>query len=80
VGRAQAAPNLARHGLDFADLDESFFESLLVVSAKRRRLMAIGPSASGLIVVVFLAMGVEAVSVISMRRANLRERSRYASR
>jgi hypothetical protein len=42
--------------------------------------MAIGVSISGLIVVVFVAMGAEAVSVISMRPASLRERSQYASR
>ena len=72
--------NLAKHGLDFADLDESFFENSLVVSGKKRRLMAIGVSISGLIVVVFVVMGAEAVSVISMRPASPRERSRYASR
>jgi uncharacterized protein len=72
--------NLARHGVDFADLDEPFFESSLVVRTKRRRLMAIGVGTSGLIVVVFVTMGTEAVSVISMRPASLRERSRYASR
>ena len=71
--------NLAKHGLDFGDLNESFFENSLVISAKKRRWMAIGISVSGLIVVVFVTMGAEAVSVISMRRASQRERSRYAS-
>jgi len=71
--------NLAKHGLDFGDLDESFFENSLVVSAKRRRWMAVGVSVSGLIVVVFVVMGAEALSVISMRPASQRERSRYAS-
>jgi hypothetical protein len=27
--------NLAKHSLDFADLDESFFENSLVVSGKK---------------------------------------------
>lgn len=34
--------NLAKHGLDFADLDEAFFLSALVVPAKNGRHMAIG--------------------------------------
>jgi uncharacterized DUF497 family protein len=70
--------NLAKHGLDFGDLDESFFENSLVVSAKKRRWMAIGISVNGLVVVVFVVMGAEALSVISMRPASQRERSRYA--
>jgi uncharacterized DUF497 family protein len=72
--------NLDKHGLDFADLDETFFESSLVLSAKKHRLMAIGRSKRGIIVVVFVTMGEEAVSVISMRSASPRERSRYANR
>ena len=46
--------NLAKHGLDFGDLDESFFGNSLVVSTKNRRWMAIGVSSSGIIVVVFV--------------------------
>ena len=42
--------------------------------------MAIGRSKRGLIVVVFVTMGEEAVSVISMRQASPRERDRYANR
>ena len=34
--------NLAKHGLDFSDLDEAFFLSSLVVPAKENRHMAIG--------------------------------------
>ena len=72
--------NLDKHGLDFADIDEAFFENSLVVSAKKPRLMAIGRSKRGLIVVVFVTMGEEAVSVISMRPASPLERKRYANR
>jgi hypothetical protein len=71
--------NLAKHGLDFSDLDESFFENSLVVSAKKRRWMAIGMSVGSLVVVVFVVMGAEALSVVSMRRASQRERNRYAN-
>ena len=72
--------NLDKHGLDFIDLDEAFFENSLVVGAKKHRLMAIGRSKRGVIVVVFVTMGEEAVSVISMRPASPRERTRYADR
>ena len=34
--------NPAKHGLDFADLDEKFFLASLVVPVKRNRHMAIG--------------------------------------
>lgn len=67
--------NLAKHGLDFADLDEDFFLSSLVVPAKGDRHMAIGQLASGVITVVFVVLGTEGVSVISMRPASRKERS-----
>lgn len=67
--------NLAKHGLDFADLTEEFFLSSLVVPAKSNRHMAIGRLSDGTIAVVFLALGTEGVSVISMRPASKRERS-----
>jgi uncharacterized protein len=66
--------NIARHGFDFADLDKAFFESSVITPAKLGRLIAIGRHRSGVIVVVFVALGAEGVSVISMRPANRRER------
>jgi uncharacterized DUF497 family protein len=66
--------------LDFADPDEAFFENSLVVSAKKHRLMTIGRSKRGLIVVAFVTLGEEAVSVIGMRPASPLERKRYANR
>lgn len=67
--------NLARHGLDFVDLDEEFFLSSIVVPAKEGRLMAIGRLKPDVIVVVFAVLGTEGVSVISMRAASRKERS-----
>lgn len=67
--------NLAKHGLDFADLDERFFLASVVVPAKGGRHMAIGHLADGTIAVVFAALGVEGVSVISMRPASRKERT-----
>ena len=67
--------NLAKHGLDFADLDETFFLGAVVLPAKAGRYMAIGRLADGAIAVVFAFLGAEAVSVISMRPASAKERS-----
>ncbi len=67
--------NLARHGLDFADLDEWFFLDAIVVPAKGDRHMAIGRLNDGSIAVVFALLGTEGVSVISMRPASRKERS-----
>lgn len=67
--------NLAKHGLDFADLDEAFFLSSVVVPAMHGRHMAIGRLADGTISVVFATLGTEGVSVISMRPASRKERS-----
>jgi len=66
--------NLAKHGLDFADLNDSFFLTSLVVPAKQDRHMAIGRLANGTIAVVFAVLGTEGVSVISMRPASWKER------
>jgi uncharacterized DUF497 family protein len=70
--------NLAKHGLDFADLDETFFESALVVPSHSNRWRGIGKDIRGVIVVVFVTLRQEAVSVISMRPASRDERKLYA--
>ena len=70
--------NLEKHGLDFAELDEAFFENALVVSGnKPKRWRAIGVNAGGVIVVVFARLGREGLSIISMRPANKNERDLY---
>lgn len=66
--------NLAKHGLDFADLDGGFFLSSLVVPAKDGRHKAIGRLSNGIIAVVFAVLGTEGISVISMRPASRSER------
>ncbi|QQO32816.1 BrnT family toxin [Bradyrhizobium diazoefficiens] len=73
--------NLDKHGLDFADLNETFFENALVVpSYKDKRWVAICKSIRGVIVVVFARLGREGVSIISMRPASRSERRLYAER
>lgn len=68
------AVNLAKHGMDFAELTVEFFLGSIVVPARDGRGMAIGRIAPDTIAVVFVALGEEGVSVISMRPASARER------
>ena len=70
--------NLDKHGLDFADLNETFFDTALVLPSHTRRWRAIGKNMRGVIVVVFVTLGKEAVSIISMRPASRYERKLYA--
>jgi uncharacterized protein len=67
--------NIAEHdGLDFTDLDEGFFERSMIVPGRGNRLIAVGRLADGIVVVVFVVLGAEGVSVISMRPASRKER------
>jgi uncharacterized DUF497 family protein len=69
--------NLVKHGMDFADLDETFFADALISGAKKNRWRAIGVNLNGVIAVVFAKYGAEAISVISMRPAKLMERKLF---
>jgi len=70
--------NLSKHGLDFRHLDETFFDDALVRPTHSRRWRPIGMNVHGVIVVIFVALGLEAISVISMRPASKQERKLYA--
>ncbi|MCV9906654.1 BrnT family toxin [Brucella sp. HL-2] len=67
--------NISKHGLDFAKLTFEFFLSAVNVPAKDGRSMAIGRLEDGTVVVIYVALGTEALSVISMRAARKNERS-----
>ncbi|KJC38198.1 hypothetical protein UB31_31140 [Bradyrhizobium sp. LTSP849] len=67
--------NLDKHGLDFADLDETFPSH-----NRSQRWVATGASTRGVIVVAFARLGREGISVISMRPASRSERKLYAKR
>jgi uncharacterized DUF497 family protein len=69
--------NLDKHGMDFADLNEKFFDTALVLNSYGKRYRAIGVNIRGVVSVIFAVYGTEAVSVISMRPANRREREFY---
>ena len=67
--------NLAKHGMDFADLDPDFFAEALLIRSREGRFIAVGEFKGVLIVtVVFRPLGQEAVSIISMRPASRKER------
>jgi uncharacterized DUF497 family protein len=66
--------------LDFADLNETFFDDALVLPSYNKRWRGIGKDIRGVIAVVFVTLGQEAVSVISMRPASRNERKLYAER
>ena len=68
------AANLIKHKLDFAALDETFFLTAIIRPAKLGRFRAIGRIDDDAIAVIFARLGVEGLSVISMRPANSRER------
>jgi uncharacterized DUF497 family protein len=72
--------NIAKHGLDFADLNGTFFDDALVLPSYDKRWAGIGKNVRGVIVVVFVVLGKEAISVISMRPASKNERKLYAER
>lgn len=69
--------NLDKHGMDFADLNETFFENALVLTTYRNRWRAIGINIRGVVSVIFATLGTEGVSVISMRPASKKERELY---
>jgi uncharacterized DUF497 family protein len=72
--------NLDKHGLDFADLNEAFFDNALVVPSHNKSKRWVAISIRGIVVVVFARLGREGVSIISMRPASKDERKQYAER
>ena len=72
--------NLEKHGLDFADLHETFFDNALVIPSHNASKRWVGVNIRGVIVVVFARLGREGASIISMRPASRNERKLYAER
>jgi uncharacterized DUF497 family protein len=69
--------NLAKHGIDFADIGLDFFLTAVVLPAKKGRYAAFG-ELGGKIVVIFATLGTEGISIISARSANTKERKLMA--
>ncbi|UNE54934.1 BrnT family toxin [Bartonella machadoae] len=66
--------NIDKHGLDFADVIYFEWEHAFIDATYSNRMKAIGRFADGTTVVIFAQLGTEAISVISFRRANKKER------
>jgi uncharacterized DUF497 family protein len=66
--------NLAKHGVDFAELSLDFFEGARISAARLGRYRALGLLGDRAVAVIFAPLGTEAVSVISMRPASANER------
>ncbi len=74
--------NIAKHGIDFADVPRMFERSALVRRDDRReydeeRWIALGDLDGGVIVAVYTRRG-SRLRIISARKANRRERTIYA--
>jgi uncharacterized protein len=62
--------------MDFADIESGFdWETALIAPAKNGRSKAIGSMDDAPVVIVFAALGTEAISIISPRPASNKERS-----
>ena len=66
--------NIEKHGLDFALLSQDFFLDAIIRPVKLGRYSAMGRLNDGTITVIFLRLGVEGLSVISMRPASRKGR------
>jgi hypothetical protein len=71
--------NFAKHGIDFAHVAAEFdFRAAVTAPAREGRYKAIGSfGEAGVIVVIFKSLGVEALSLVSVRAASWRERTLY---
>ena len=65
--------NLEKHGIDFADIPLEFFETALIGKAKGGRWFALGRFEMA-IVVIFVVLGREGISIVSARPASRKER------
>lgn len=74
--------NIRKHALDFTDASE-IFEGPLIARPDTRedygeeRWQGIGNIRGRVVVVVFTTVGVEAIRIISLRKANRHERAQY---
>lgn len=68
---------LENRGFDFDDLTIEFFEKAVVFGARDGRVKAVGDLRGLTMAVIFKPLGSEAISIISMRKANRKERNVY---
>ena len=77
----KAAANLRRHGIDFADaataLHDEFAITVVDDDLGEDRYVTVGVDALGRVVVVVFTWRASRIRLVSARRANAGERSRY---
>lgn len=70
--------NIEKHGFDFADIDGFDWNSAIIEKSVNgpgsARFKAVGYFRDGTMAVIFAAVGSEAMSIISFRRASSKER------
>ena len=66
--------NIRKHGLDFLDVTPEFLDQCILYPARQNRLLAVGTLRGRRVTVVIRLLGLEGVSVISMRSASDKER------
>ncbi|PWE58044.1 hypothetical protein DEM27_02305 [Metarhizobium album] len=66
--------NIEKHGLDFADVVFFQWETAVLERSHSGRVKAVGYFEDGTVVVIFAELGSEAISIISFRQANAKER------
>lgn len=80
----KTAANIQKHGIDFADaataLHDEFAITVLEDDLGEERFVTVGADALGRVVVVVFAWRKGRIRLISARRANAGERSRYEER
>ncbi len=76
--------NLRQHGLDFADVEQHlewdsavYFETYPSRRTGRERLKALAAMNGTLVIAIFSPLGGEALALVSLRPASVRERKRY---
>lgn len=66
--------NIAKHGLDFAELSLEFFLNATILEAHHGRFAAIGVLHDGTVTTIYANLGKEAISIISLRPSSKKER------
>lgn len=66
--------NVEKHGLDFEDIAYFDWETAVMERSHSGRIKAIGYFEDGMAVVIFARLGTEAISIISFRPANPKEK------
>jgi uncharacterized DUF497 family protein len=74
--------NLQGHGFDFADVERFDWDGAVIIPSRASsrggpRFQAIGRLDGRVISIIYGPLGNEAISIVSMRRASLKERLRY---